>query len=182
VLNHGDGVGHERGECRYTFNGWLNGTEQIYRDIAYRHTDVPDDNDQVAGTWDYEEGGIRKPADAAYIVAASPDVILALLDELDTLRERLAETPAPDAPQQAEPPDDGVRRAAADVISAWDAHGTAIALRGWIDILRERLAETPAPAAPQQAERERDALRGLLQGIERRVNRDLDAVWKEPKP
>jgi hypothetical protein len=52
------------------------------------------------------------------------------------------------APQQAEPPDDGVRRAAADVISAWDAHGTPIALRGWIDILRQRLAETPAPAAP----------------------------------
>jgi hypothetical protein len=58
------------------------------------------------------------------------------------------------APQQAEPPDDGVRRAAANVISAWDAHGTAISLRGWIDILRQRLAETPAPAAPQQAARQ----------------------------
>jgi hypothetical protein len=62
----------------------------------------------------------------------------------DALRGLLREAP----PQQAEPPDDGVRRAAADVISAWDAHGTAIALRGWIDILRQRLAETPAPAAP----------------------------------
>jgi hypothetical protein len=56
------------------------------------------------------------------------------------------------APQQAAPPDDGVRRAAADVIAVWDAHGTPISLRGWIDILRQRLAERPAPAAPQQAE------------------------------
>jgi len=67
--------------------------------------------------------------------------------EAAVLADRAARTT-----QQAEPPDDGVRRAAANVIAAWDAHGTPIALRGWIDILRERLAETPAPAAPQQAE------------------------------
>jgi hypothetical protein len=42
---------------------------------------------QIAGPDDYDSGGVDYPWNAAYIAAASPDVILALLDELDTLRD-----------------------------------------------------------------------------------------------
>jgi hypothetical protein len=42
---------------------------------------------QIAGPDDYDGGGIEYPCNAHYIAAASPDVILALLDELDTLRD-----------------------------------------------------------------------------------------------
>lgn len=48
---------------------------------------------EVAGNYDYEEGGIIKRADQLYIAACSPDVVLALLDALERkdnlLREQL---------------------------------------------------------------------------------------------
>jgi hypothetical protein len=40
---------------------------------------------QIAGTGAEDDGGIDRPADAAYIAAASPDVVLALLEERDAL-------------------------------------------------------------------------------------------------
>ena len=40
---------------------------------------------QIAGNYDYEEGGIVNPQDAAYIAAASPDVVLALITKIEVL-------------------------------------------------------------------------------------------------
>jgi hypothetical protein len=41
---------------------------------------------QIAGPDDYDSGGVDYPWNAAYIAAASPDVVLALLAERDALR------------------------------------------------------------------------------------------------
>jgi hypothetical protein len=47
--------------------------------------------DRVAGNYDYEEGGIINAHDAAYIAAANPAVVLALLDALDAREREVAE-------------------------------------------------------------------------------------------
>jgi hypothetical protein len=63
-------------ECEYTFIGWYEG--EGWKDI-YPAAGEPDYKDVIAGMWDYEEGGISKPEDAALIVAAV-NSLPALLD------------------------------------------------------------------------------------------------------
>jgi hypothetical protein len=75
-------------ECRYTFDGWEDGCgRSVYRDQEPSSSD--DDSSLIAGQWDYDIGGIRHDVDAAYIAAADPTTVLALLAERDRLqRER----------------------------------------------------------------------------------------------
>ena len=54
--------------------------------LPYEDGDIESGDDQVAGMWDYEEGGIRLVADARFIAAAH-NAMTKLLDELDRLRD-----------------------------------------------------------------------------------------------
>jgi hypothetical protein len=60
---------HGKGECDYAFRGW--NEEEYWRKSIYRDKPMLNTNEaeQVAGTWDYEEGGIIKPEDSELIVA-----------------------------------------------------------------------------------------------------------------
>lgn len=72
---------HGKGDCSYEFRGWMEGeywNKYIYRDKPMA---TNADEELVAGKWDYEEGGIVKPADAELIVALInnlPQILAAL--------------------------------------------------------------------------------------------------------
>jgi hypothetical protein len=80
---------HGRGECRYTFDGYSDDVTSISRSVEYGPDDVVVDDGLIAGRWDYEEGGIAHEADAAYIAAANPQVVLALIARVEELEARL---------------------------------------------------------------------------------------------
>jgi hypothetical protein len=81
---------HGQGKCRYTFNGWNDlETEYISRDVAYGPDDVIVKDSLIAGQLDCDFGGVANEADAAYIAAVHPQRILALLDEIDTLKKKV---------------------------------------------------------------------------------------------
>jgi hypothetical protein len=85
VLDHGPGGRHGAGVCRYTFDGWADDYGEVSRDIGYTPESVSTDRPPVvAGTWDYEEGGVKEPADAAFIAAAR-NALPHLLAERDAL-------------------------------------------------------------------------------------------------
>lgn len=89
VLDHA-GEAHGRGKCRYSFEGWRDGEGQVSRDIGYGPESVSgDEAPVVAGTWDYECGGVREPADAAFIAAART-AVPELVAEVRRLRAELA--------------------------------------------------------------------------------------------
>jgi hypothetical protein len=86
VLDHGKD-GHGRGNCRYGFRGWVDGGTTVSRDVAYGPESVStDEAPVVAGMWDYEEGGVREPADASFIAAARI-AVPELIAEIRRLRE-----------------------------------------------------------------------------------------------
>jgi hypothetical protein len=79
---------HKHGDsCIAVHDGWY-GEYEVWRDVAYTHDKnagaQPDG--QIAGMWGYEDGGIRRPDDAAYIAAVSPDVLLAFIASHEALR------------------------------------------------------------------------------------------------
>ena len=66
---------HGKGECIYN--------NVIFYEDDHGITQAVAPFAEVAGNYDYEEGGIIKKADQLYIAACSPDVVLALLDALE---------------------------------------------------------------------------------------------------
>lgn len=63
------------------------------RSLAEAATPGLGTGDPVVVLFDYEEGGIVREADAAYIAACDPTTVIALLDELETLRAALPAEP-----------------------------------------------------------------------------------------
>ena len=47
---------------------------------------------QITGNYEYEEGGVVRAEDAAYIAAASPQVVLALIEQIRTLESEVNAT------------------------------------------------------------------------------------------
>lgn len=70
--------------CIYQFSGWRENTNEIHVDRDYSQVsysgDVPRELHQVysenriAGTWDYDLGGIEKPKDVDFIAHAREDI------------------------------------------------------------------------------------------------------------
>ena len=60
---------HGKGECKYEFQGWMDG--EYWAGHIHRDKEMADNTqaEQVAGTWDYEYGGIRNEADSELICA-----------------------------------------------------------------------------------------------------------------
>lgn len=87
---------HVTAECVHRFLEWWDGGgEVISRDIGYTETSTKKDEPPViAGMWDYELGGIQEPADAAFIAAANPDTVRALVAEVKRLRAMQPDSPA----------------------------------------------------------------------------------------
>ena len=87
LLNHGDEY-HGKGKCRYTFQGWNDDNYyEIYRDIGYtEQTEDKGTEPPICGTWNFEEGGVKREEDARFIAAARQD-IPALLAENRRLRK-----------------------------------------------------------------------------------------------
>ena len=81
---------HGQGACRYEFRGWSD--TEYWQHHIYRDKEMPDNTheEQVAGTWNYEEGGINKPADAELIVALINN-LPAILDALRRVDSRDAQ-------------------------------------------------------------------------------------------
>lgn len=79
---------HGRGGCDYRA-AWHDDTGDVYR-YAVEDGDPlggRQDADLVAGMWDYDQGGVRRPEDARFIAAARADVpaLLAAVAERDHL-------------------------------------------------------------------------------------------------
>lgn len=72
---------HGKGNCVYAFHGWMTSDywdKHIYRD---KPMESSKDEELVAGTWSYEEGGIAKREDSELIVALInnlPQILAAL--------------------------------------------------------------------------------------------------------
>ncbi|HVK13750.1 MAG TPA: hypothetical protein VM597_33715 [Gemmataceae bacterium] len=86
-------AGHGGKACRYTFAGW---SEWRYHAVARDPGYTPgstnaDELPVVAGMWDYEEGGIQRPEDAAFIAGARQWVpaLLDALERCEAERDRL---------------------------------------------------------------------------------------------
>ena len=60
---------HGKGECHYAMHGWMG--ESFWRGRIHRDKPMATnaDAEMVAGTWDYEYGGIRNEADSELICA-----------------------------------------------------------------------------------------------------------------
>ena len=72
---------HGTSACRYTFEGWWDDGHEVSRACDFGPEDEPSKQETlVAGTWDYEEGGIRRAEDAAFIAAANPATVLVLIE------------------------------------------------------------------------------------------------------
>ena len=72
---------HGQGSCRYEFDGWMEGDHwksYIYRDKPMEHDKQAE---RVAGTWNYEEGGVAKAEDA--------ELIITLVNNLPAILEAL---------------------------------------------------------------------------------------------
>ncbi len=72
---------HGKGNCTYAFQGWMTG--EYWAGRIHRDKEMADNTqaEQVAGTWNYEEGGIVNAADAELIVALInnlPQILAAL--------------------------------------------------------------------------------------------------------
>lgn len=95
TLDHGQGSGgHGKSHCRYTFQGWNDDEywhKYIHRDVGFTPASEAHDAQLVAGTWDYEEGGIRRADDSEFIAHARTDVP-ALVAEVERLRALTGET------------------------------------------------------------------------------------------
>jgi hypothetical protein len=59
---------HGQGQCEYGHHGW-DDYREVHQDRPYTGQDDAEAG-LIAGQWDYEEGGIRKDEDAAFIAAA----------------------------------------------------------------------------------------------------------------
>lgn len=78
---------HGFGKCNYVVHCYGDSTTVLSRMldegtpwIAADHSDAI-----IAGQWEYETGGVKKMEDAAYIAAANPSAILALIGEVREL-------------------------------------------------------------------------------------------------
>lgn len=81
-------AGGHSADCQATFDGWWEGTEwhpptHIYCDPGFTpetafpgHAEV--NELLIVGTWNYDEGGVRLPADV-HLIAAAPDLAAAFL-------------------------------------------------------------------------------------------------------
>ncbi len=70
---------HGQGKCAYTFDGWTDYAGQISADNGPM---LADEEVMIAGTWDYEYGGIKRDEDRVFIAHAREDIPF-LLGELD---------------------------------------------------------------------------------------------------
>lgn len=89
--DHG-GESHGKGKCRYLFRGYAPRDNEITRSGLIELESVAEDEQRVAGNYDYEQGGIINAEDAAGIVAlvnAYPLMEAALTEVLEALRGAL---------------------------------------------------------------------------------------------
>jgi hypothetical protein len=73
-----------------TFVKWSGLATEVNRDPGYSSGQPIDPEGQVAGMWDYEEGGVRLAADAAFIAAART-AVPELVAEVRRLRAEAVE-------------------------------------------------------------------------------------------
>lgn len=87
VLVHGANGRHGQGNCRYTFSGWFDNDHEISADRGYTASNEQGDtSSMIAGTYDYDTGGILVREDAEFIAAARSDVP-SLIAEVRRLHE-----------------------------------------------------------------------------------------------
>lgn len=77
--------------CVYTYEGWENDRcWSVSPDPGYGPADTSDaERPVVCGMWDYDAGGVRRPADALFIAAAR-GAVPELVAEVRRLRAELA--------------------------------------------------------------------------------------------
>lgn len=116
---------HGRGECRYEFRGWNDGEYWA----KYIHRDKPmaanTDAEQVAGTWDYEEGGIQRREDA--------ELIVALINNLPAILEAMRQC-GPNGGQEFVKIGHLMRPRSGDVHFVQEAFSIPLAVHGVMDI------------------------------------------------
>lgn len=80
--------------CIYEFDGWYtDGSDdehtfnrEIYKD---KPMSVQGDTELIAGSWDYDYGGVRHRNDSIYIATFDPPTVLRLLRDVERLEKAL---------------------------------------------------------------------------------------------